>query len=57
MKSIVLVIFAVLAFAACASLKSEGSAAFRVECNVPEAAVLLDDQVACWVTSPVELSS
>ena len=43
MKSIVLVIFAVLAFAACASLKSEGSAVFRVECNVPEAAVLLDD--------------
>ena len=43
MKSIGLVLFAVSLFAGCASLRSEGSAAFRVECNVPEAAVLLDD--------------
>jgi hypothetical protein len=43
MKSIVLVLFAVLLFAGCASLRSEGSAAFRVECNVPDATVLLDD--------------
>jgi hypothetical protein len=43
MKSIVLVLLAVSLFIGCASLKSEGSAAFRVECNVPDAAVLLDD--------------
>ena len=43
MKSIALVSLAVFLFAGCASLKSEGSAAFRVECNVPDAAVLLDD--------------
>ena len=43
MKSIVLVLFAAFLFANCASLKSEGSAGFRVECNVPDAAVLLDD--------------
>ena len=43
MRSIVPVLLAVLLFAGCASLKSEGSAAFRVECNVPDAAVLLDD--------------
>jgi hypothetical protein len=29
----------------CATLHSEGSATLRVECNVPEAAVLLDDAV------------
>jgi hypothetical protein len=43
MKSILVILFAVYWFAGCASLKSEGSAAFRVECNVPDAAVLLDD--------------
>ena len=42
MKSTLFVLFAVCIFAGCASLKSEGAAAFRVECNVPEAAVLLD---------------
>lgn len=29
----------------CATLHSEGSGTLRVECNVPEAAVLLDDAV------------
>jgi hypothetical protein len=43
MKSIAIVLFTVSLFAACASLKSEGSVAFRVECNVPDALVLLDD--------------
>ena len=42
MKTLMLVLFAVTLFASCASLKSEGSVAFRVECNVPDAAVLLD---------------
>jgi hypothetical protein len=42
MKSLVLVLFAVSLFAGCASLRSEGSVVFRVECNVPDAAVLLD---------------
>jgi hypothetical protein len=43
MKSIVTVLLALTLFVGCASLKSEGSVAFRVQCNVPEAAVLLDD--------------
>jgi hypothetical protein len=30
----------------CATLHSEGSGTVRVQCNVPEAAVLLDDAVA-----------
>jgi hypothetical protein len=52
MKSIALVFLAVSLLVACASLKSEGSVAFRVECNVPTADVLLDDvhmgRVAEW---------
>jgi len=43
MKSIAIIVFAVSLLAGCASLKSEGSVAFRVECNVPDAAVVLDD--------------
>jgi hypothetical protein len=43
MKLIATVLFALSLFAGCASLKAEGAATFRVECNVPEAAVLLDD--------------
>jgi hypothetical protein len=43
MKSIARILLVALLFAGCASLKSEGSVSFRVECNVPEAAVLLDD--------------
>jgi hypothetical protein len=43
MKPFVFVLFAVAFLAGCASLKSEGSVSFRVECNVPDAAVLLDD--------------
>jgi len=43
MKPIAIVSLAVCLLAGCASLRSEGSVAFRVECNVPEAAVLLDD--------------
>jgi len=53
MKSIAFFLFSVLLFGGCASLRSEGSAVFRVECNVPEAAVLLDDvpmgRVSQWV--------
>jgi hypothetical protein len=43
MKPNVLVLLLVLLFAGCASLRSEGSVVFRVECNVPDAVVLLDD--------------
>jgi hypothetical protein len=43
MKSKILVLLVVSLLAGCASLKSEGSVSFRVECNVPDAAVLLDD--------------
>ncbi|MGB8298599.1 MAG: hypothetical protein WCG85_24500 [Polyangia bacterium] len=43
MKSFALVLFAVSILVGCASLRSEGSVVFRVECNVPDAAVLLDD--------------
>jgi hypothetical protein len=43
MKSFALVLFAVSVFVGCASLRSEGSVVFRVECNVPDAVVLLDD--------------
>jgi hypothetical protein len=42
MKSLMLVLFAVSILTGCASLRSEGSVVFRVECNVPDAAVLLD---------------
>jgi hypothetical protein len=42
MKSLFLVLFAFSLLAGCASLRSEGSVVFRVECNVPDAAVLLD---------------
>jgi len=43
MKPTVLVLFVVSLFVGCASLKAEGSVVFRVECNVPDAVVLLDD--------------
>jgi len=43
MKPTVVVLFVVFLFAGCASLKSEGTVVFRVECNVPDAVVLLDD--------------
>ena len=52
MKSTALVFVVVSLLAACASLKSEGSVAFQVECNVPNADVLLDGvhmgRVAEW---------
>jgi hypothetical protein len=41
----VVVMLGLLLNVGCASLHSEGSATLRVECNVPEAAVLLDDTV------------
>ena len=43
MKSIARVFLVLCLFAGCATLKSEGSVSFRVECNVPDSAVLLDD--------------
>jgi hypothetical protein len=43
MKSTLFILFTICLFVGCASVKSEGSAVFRVECNVPEAVVLLDD--------------
>lgn len=53
MKPTVLVLFVVFLFVGCASLRSEGSVVFRVECNVPDAVVLLDDvpmgRVSQWV--------
>jgi len=49
MKTLALPVFsafsvlAVLLFLGCATMKSEGAASLHVECNVPDAAVLLDD--------------
>jgi len=40
-----LVVVCLAAAIGCATLHSEGSAMLRVECNVPDAAVLLDDAV------------
>jgi hypothetical protein len=45
MKALLVVVCLVAAFG-CATLHSEGTALLRVECNVPDAAVLLDD--AAW---------
>ena len=39
----VLSVLAALLFLGCATMKSEGAATLHVECNVPDAAVLLDD--------------
>jgi hypothetical protein len=39
------VVFCLATALGCATLHSEGSAMLRVECNVPDAAVLLDDAV------------
>ncbi len=44
MKALLVVVCFVVALG-CATLHSEGSAMLRVECNVPDAAVLLDDAV------------
>lgn len=40
---LVAVLAALVCFVGCATLRSEGVATLRVHCNVPEAAVLLDD--------------
>ncbi len=41
----IVAVLAMLVGVGCATLHSEGSATLRVECNVPEAVVLLDDAV------------
>jgi protein-S-isoprenylcysteine O-methyltransferase Ste14 len=46
MKASILSVIVMLLFLGCATMKSEGAATLHVECNVPDAAVLLDDALA-----------
>ena len=46
MKTLAISIVVVLLSFGCATMKSEGAATLHVECNVPDAAVLLDDALA-----------
>jgi protein-S-isoprenylcysteine O-methyltransferase Ste14 len=43
MKVLAISVVVTLLSFGCATMKSEGAATLRVECNVPDAAVLLDD--------------
>jgi hypothetical protein len=43
MKALAVVVVVFILSAGCATMKPEGAATLHVECNVPEAAVLLDD--------------
>jgi protein-S-isoprenylcysteine O-methyltransferase Ste14 len=45
MRALCVVILGLLPCIGCATMHAEESAALRVQCNVPEAAVLLDDGV------------
>jgi hypothetical protein len=42
-KALVLSVVVILLSFGCATMKSEGAATLHVDCNVPDAAVLLDD--------------
>jgi hypothetical protein len=46
MKALAISIVVVLLSVGCATMRAEGSASLHVECNVPDAAVLLDDGLA-----------
>jgi len=46
MKTLAISIVVILLSFGCATMKSEGAATLHVECNVPDAAVLLDDALA-----------
>ena len=43
MKALAISVVAILLSFGCATMRSEGAAALHVDCNVPDAAVLLDD--------------
>ena len=43
MKALVISFLVIVLSLGCATIKSEGAASLHVECNVPDAAVLLDD--------------
>lgn len=43
MKALAISVVAILLSLGCATMKSEGAATLHVECNIPDAAVLLDD--------------
>ena len=43
MKALAISFLVIVLSFGCATMKAEGSATLRVECNVPDAAVLLDD--------------
>ncbi len=45
MKTLCTVGFLLLIAVGCATMQAEGTATLRIECNVPEAAVLLDDAI------------
>lgn len=46
MKTLAISAVVILLSLGCATMKSEGAATLHVECNVPDAAVLLDDGLA-----------
>jgi hypothetical protein len=46
MKTLAISVVVILLSIGCATMKSEGAATLHVECNVPDAAVLLDDALA-----------
>ena len=46
MKASILFVIVMLLSLGCATMKSEGAATLHVECNIPDAAVLLDDALA-----------
>jgi len=43
MKALAISVVVILMSFSCATMKSEGAATLHVDCNVPDAAVLLDD--------------
>ncbi|HEX7508283.1 MAG TPA: PEGA domain-containing protein [Polyangia bacterium] len=43
MKPLAISVVVILLFWGCATMKSEGAATLHLDCNVPDAAVLLDD--------------
>ncbi len=46
MKALVISVVAILSSFGCATMRTERAASLHVECNVPDAAVLLDDDLA-----------